>query len=381
MSGYKDAISLSELLKATLQCGKGLSYKASVSGYLIDMVCKNHKLQSELLNDVYSISKYLYFVIKEPKTRLICATRFRDRVWQKSMCNNGVRDNFLNPLIYDNGACQKNKGVDFAIDRLICHLQKYYRKYGTNDGYYDHLDIKGYFPNTPHSVSKHATDKYVKDSKFREQIYKVIDSFVDQRPTEVIANDPFGERGTALGSELSQLIELAIPNHIDHAIKERYKPDTFIRFNDDMIIVSNSKETLSSIRNYIFKEYAKLGLQVTIKQSNEKLSNGVKFLKRRIVLTDTGKVIVKSDPSKFSKERKRLRKLKEKLDEGTIDMESIADHYQSARAGLDRCDEKVKVRNLDLYYSHLFNCAPPPHSRRKKNAYCKSKAANRAARG
>lgn len=381
MTEFESATQLSELEKAAAECSKGLTYKSSVSGYLIDSLAKNSRLRNELLSGKYRISKYMHFVITEPKRREICATRMRDRVWQKSMCNNGLRDQLLNTLIYDNGACQKNKGVDFAVDRTVCFLQRYYRKYGNNNGFYDHLDIRGYFPNTPHSETKRVVDKFVKDPMFREHVYNIIESFKDPRSDEEVAADPFGERGTALGSEISQLLQLAVPSHIDHIVKERFKISAYIRFNDDMLLISDDREEMKRVREFIMREYATMGLEVTIKQSHAKLKHGIKFLKRRIILTDTGKVIIKADPKKFGAERRRLRKMKRKLDFGDMDMRQIADHYQSVRAGLSRCDESMKVMALDRVYEQLFGVKPPQSKRRKKNAYCKSKSRCRKARG
>lgn len=381
MTDFERATTLSELEKAARQCARGLMYKSSVSGYLLDSLAKNNRLRNELLGGTYKISKYMHFTITEPKRREICATRMRDRVWQKSMCNNGLRDQMLRPLIYDNGACQKNKGVDFAIDRAICFLQRYFREHGNNDGRYDHLDVKGYFPNTPHSQTERVTLQYVRDIRFKEHVIAIIKSFKDPRPPEVIEADPFGERGTALGSEISQLLQLAVPSHIDHAVKEQLRISVYIRFNDDILIISDSKGELEEARKYIIEEYAKIGLQVTIKQKYARISQGINFLKRRIILTDTGKVIVKADPKKFSAERRRLQKMKGKLERGEMTMQKIADHYQSVKAGLARCDEKAKVKALDLFYERLFGTKPPTSKRRKKNAYCKSKSECRKARG
>lgn len=373
MTDFENALLLSELEKAARQCAKGLTYKGSVSGYLMDSLCKNSRLREEIITGTYRISKYLIFWIFEPKKRRICATRIRDRIWQKSMVNNGVRDQLLAPLIYDNGACQKNAGVDFAVDRMTMFLQEYFREHGNNEGFCDHLDVVGFFPNTPHSESKRVVYRYIKDPMIRKHISMVIDSFVDERPEEEIQNDPFGERGTALGSEISQLLQLAVPNHIDHAIKEQFGIRAYIRFNDDMWIISESQEELRKVRTFIIAEYAKMGLEVKIKQKNTKLRDGIKFLKRRIILTDTGKVIIKADPKKFGKERRTLRRMKTKLEKGELNMDRIKTHYQSSRAGLSRCDEKAKVKALDEFYEHLFGEPPPEPKKKKKNKYSKSK--------
>lgn len=381
MNDFENAAKLSELEKAASQCAKGLRYKASVSRYLINSLCMNNRLRNEVLNEKYKISKYMHFTITEPKRREICATRMRDRVWQKSMCNNGLRDQLLGTLIYDNGACQQHKGVDFAIDRTICFLQKYFRQHGTNEGYYTHLDIKGYFPNTPHKETKKTVEKHVKDEKIREHVYNIIDSFKDPRDPSAINTDPFGARGTALGSEISQLMQLALPSRIDHAIKEDLRFKYYIRFNDDMLFISDNREKLNDARRYVTEKYKEIGLTVTIKQQNAKLEHGIRFLKRRIILTRTGKVIIKPLPEKISKERRRLRNMKKKLDAGEISMSRIEGHYQSVRAGIDRCDAGTKVQTLDNFYKQLFGQEPQKPKRRKKNAYSKSKAANRTARG
>ena len=182
---YEKALTLTELRKAVHKCAKGVRYKDSVAEYYLNALTRNKRLKDDIESGKYRISKYTEFVITSPKRREVSGTKFRDRVWQKAMCNNGVKD-----FIYDNGACQENKGTDFAIDRIICFLQKFYRKHERN-GYYLHLDIKGYFPNTPHEVSKAAISKRVSDKDFICHLHTIIDSFKDKRPAEIIMADPF----------------------------------------------------------------------------------------------------------------------------------------------------------------------------------------------
>lgn len=187
---YEKAITISELRKATKKCARGVRYKDSVADYYLHSLTRNVRLKDDLESGKYKIAPYTEFYVTHPKKRLVSATRFRDRVWQKSMCENGVRDEMTKDFIYDNGACQKDKGTDFAIDRIICFLQKFHRQH-KREGYYLHLDVKGYFPNTPHSVSKKAIADRVTDPRFVEHLHTIIDSFVDRRPLEEIEADPF----------------------------------------------------------------------------------------------------------------------------------------------------------------------------------------------
>ena len=375
MTDYEKACTLSELTKATKQCARGVRYKDSVANYLLDSLSRNHKLREDLISDSYKISPYLHFEITEPKHRNITATRFRDRVWQKSMCNNGLREALLKPLIYDNGACQKNKGVDFAIDRAICFCQRYYRKHHTNEGWYAHLDVKSYFPSTPHSVAKRIVSEKVADDNIKQHVFNIIDSFSDSRSKAEIEQDSFGERGIALGSEISQLLQLNVLNRVDHAVKEKLKMKYYIRFNDDMVLISEDKDKLKECIDFISAECAKLGLAMTVKTMNGRLSQGINFLKRRIVLTHTGKVIVKAKSKKFVKERRILRKLKRLLAHGKTTMDRIIRHYQSVRGILARCDNPRKIKALDRFYYCLFGEKPPIIKKKEgiKNAYSKTK--------
>ena len=375
MSDYENAVSLPELHKAMMQCARGVRYKDSVMNFVNDGICKCHKLSQDIVTDKYKISRYLYFTITEPKRRDIVATRFRDRVWQKSMCNNGIREQLLKPLIYDNGACQKHRGVDFAIDRIICFLQKYYRKNGTNKGWYSHLDIKSYFPSTPHSVSKDIVSQYVKDDTFKEHLYTIIDSFKDARSQAEIDADRFGERGTALGSEISQLLQLMVLNKIDHAVKEKFRIKYHCRFNDDMLLISSDKEELKAVEKFITDECAKLGLIVVAKTRCGKIEQNIKFLKRKFILTEHGKVVVKAMHDKFGKERRRLRKMKCK----NIGIERVERHYLSVRGILSRCDNDKQIKSLDSYYLSLFGNLPIIKRRKRgtKNAYSQDKRTNR----
>lgn len=55
-------------------------------------------------------------------------------------------------FIYDNCACQKGKGTDFARGRLKCHLQRCYRKNGL-DAWVLQCDIKHYYDNIQHDTT------------------------------------------------------------------------------------------------------------------------------------------------------------------------------------------------------------------------------------
>ena len=129
------------LYAAMQRCKRNVRWKDSVAGFLKNGVQNCMKLESELMSGTYKISKYSEFTIYEPKERKIVATRMIDRVFQRSLCDNYLTKELTKRFIYDNGACLEHKGTDFSRNRLQRHMEKYYRKHGTN-GYFLKCDIK-----------------------------------------------------------------------------------------------------------------------------------------------------------------------------------------------------------------------------------------------
>lgn len=66
--------------------------------------------------------------------RHIRSIHISERVVQRTLCDKVINPTLKPSFIYDNGASTENKGIDFALNRLSCHLQRHYRKYG-REGY------------------------------------------------------------------------------------------------------------------------------------------------------------------------------------------------------------------------------------------------------
>lgn len=308
MIDYNKAISFSELLKASYECKRGVMWKDSVCKWMFHKIENIQNLRQSLIDNTYKIDKYTIFKIFEPKLRIICSTSFKDRVIQRSLCNNGLYEILTKPLIYDNGACQLNKGTNFTNKRLEVHLHKYFANNKTNKGYILKLDIKNYFGSTPHSELKKVIDKYVKIEEFRCYLYLLIDSFKDNRSVVEIKNDSFGKRGIALGSQLSQLLQLLFINDIDHHIKEKLKIKHYIRYMDDMILIHNDKQYLTFCKQQIEKLLSLKGLTLNPKSRIFRLDQSFQFCKIIYKLTSAGKIKKRCARSSLNRELRRSRK-------------------------------------------------------------------------
>lgn len=206
-------------------------------------------------------------------------------------------------------------------------------------------------------MAKEALRQKIRDPDFLRHTEAIVDSFEDTRPAEELARDPV-KRGIYLGSQMSQLTQLGNPDRLDHYLKEHMHVLYYDRYMDDFIIIDNSREHLMECVTYIETALRDMGLTLNKKSSIFPLKNGIKYLKRRFVLTETGKVIVRVDQKEVSKEREKLRKLKGLLDEGKITMTDVRTHYEGWTANKKKANTRGLRRQMNQYYYELFGEKP-----------------------
>ena len=91
-----------------------------------------------------------------------------------------------------------------------------------NNGYALKCDVHHFFQSIPHSALKKAVRKRVKDDFIVGEVDRIIDSFG-------------GNYGIGLGSQVSQLLALAVLDDLDHYIKEKLHIKYYIRYMDDLV--------------------------------------------------------------------------------------------------------------------------------------------------
>ncbi len=291
---YENVISFDNLYKG-LKCScKNIRWKDSTVGYEANALKNTYRLRESLLNGKYKIDKYQRFVVYEPKKREIVATRLKDRQFQRSLCDNGFYDEMTKSFIKDNCACLRGRGVDYTLNRMTAHLRRYFHEYGA-DGWVLKCDIHHYFQSIRHDIAKTAINKRVGDRQIAERACEIIDSF--------------GEIGLGLGSQVSQLVALAVLDDFDHFVKERLHIKYYIRYMDDFVLIHSDKEYLKTCRREIEKYLYSIGLELNQKTTLHPLRQGIKMLQWRFILTDTGRIVRKMGKKKQSKERRKLKKI------------------------------------------------------------------------
>ena len=336
---YRKACSFGSLYKGLKRSCRNVRWKDSVTGYEANGLKNTLELKERLENGTYRISKYQEFTVHEPKERRILASRLVDRQFQRSLCDSGLYQDIVEHLIRDNVACQTGRGVDDALQRMKLHLQRHYRQNGV-EGWALKCDIHHFFPETRHDVAKSAIRKYVSDPDAVQAVCNIIDSFG-------------GEKGIGLGSQISQLVELLILNDLDHFIKERLRIRGYIRYMDDFILIHPDREYLRYCLGEIWEKLEAMGFELNHKTQIFPLRQGVRFLQWRFILTETGKVLMLMDGSKVTKQHRRIRKLWEREQAGTVAKGSTMESVRSFLANADRGNTYQIQQKMKQYFNDV----------------------------
>lgn len=288
---YEEIFTISNLYKAHVKARSGKLYKNEVIKFDLDAASEIYKLYEQLKRKKYQISPYRTFYVYEPKKRRVDVTSYRDRIVQKCFVDNYLFPLLENRLIYDNAACRKNKGTDFARARFKSFLVDAYKKYNT-DFYVLTFDIHHYFESINHEVLKGKLNKIIKDKEILDFTYQIIDSFSIEDGV-----------GLPLGNQSSQCFALYYLDNIDRIIKEKYSIKYYSRYMDDGVVISNDREKLIQLNNELVLALDKLKLKLNDKKNQIfKISQNVTYLGFTYQLLPNGKIISKMARSK----KKRL---------------------------------------------------------------------------
>jgi len=191
-------------------------------------------LHEMLRSKTYKTSQYTTFTIFEPKERLIFRLPyFPDRITHHAIMNI-LEPIFVSNFTADTYSCIKKRGIHAAANALKTTLRD---EYGTQ--YCLKLDIKKYYPNVDHTILKQLLRRKFKDNDLLWLLDEIIES----------------TSGLPIGNYLSQYLANFYLSYFDHWLKENMKVKYYLRYADDMVILSDNKpylhKKLSEIRTYL----------------------------------------------------------------------------------------------------------------------------------
>jgi len=163
---------MKNLILAYKKARRGKTKKYYVKNFEKNLAYNMKILHDELKNQTYLPKPLETFIMRDPKTRKISKSDFRDRIVHHAIYN------LLGPLfekifIFDSAANRINKGNLFAIKRFEFFVRKVSRN-GKINGWFNNNQIKGhclkadikhYFQEVNHQILIEIIRKKIDDDK------------------------------------------------------------------------------------------------------------------------------------------------------------------------------------------------------------------------
>jgi len=179
---YKKIISSENINSAWKKARKGKTKKDYVLAFEKNLGKNLLDLQFELKSQVYKPLPLKTFILRDPKTRIISKSDFRDRIVHHAIVNI-LEPIFDKTFIYDSCANRAGKGTSFALNRFDLFKRK-----ATNnlkrEVFCFKADIKHYFQEVNHSILIKLLEKKIDDRKVIFLIRKIVTPNFSSRERE-----------------------------------------------------------------------------------------------------------------------------------------------------------------------------------------------------
>jgi len=178
---YSKIISMDNLLLAWRKARTGKTKKIYVIEFEKNLIENLSKLQEELKNQTYTPLPLETFILRDPKTRKISKSDFRDRIVHHALVQ-VIGPIFDKTFIYDSCANRIGKGNLFALKRFEKFAKKVSRNGKINGwfrnnqikGYCMKADIKHYFNEVDHEILIQMIKRKIQDEKVIWLIEKIL---------------------------------------------------------------------------------------------------------------------------------------------------------------------------------------------------------------
>ena len=328
---YPQIIEFENLLLAARQAQRCKRFRDNVLEFNYHLETELIRLQQELTNKTYQPGAYRTFHLIDPKSRLISAAPYRDRVVHHALCNIIVPI-FENTFIHDSYANRVGFGTHRALKRFT--------KFARNSRYVLQCDIKKYFPTIDREILKQLLRRKIKCRDTLWLIDTIIDNsneqetVIDYFPGDDLLTPVTRKKGLPIGNLTSQFFANVYLNGFDHFVKQQLKISKYVRYVDDFGLFHDEREFLAEARIALEEYLAKLRLKIhPIKSQLFETKIGATFLGFRI-FPDR----IRVQNSNLHRARRRLRRLQTDYARGKIEWDDVNQSMQSWFAHLEHGD-------------------------------------------
>ena len=352
---YERLASVESLVRAAYMSRRGVGRKASVQKYMMNLMMNSIQSHQKLMSGQDVRQGFIEFDIHERgKARHIKAMHVKERVIQRSLCDNALVPVLRRSLVYDNGASLKGKGIHFALFRLRDMLRRFVRKHGA-DGYVLLVDFSGYFNNIRHEPIKDMLVRNFDDRRIRWLAWLFVKAF--------------GSYSIGIGSQVSQIFAVAYPSRVDHRIKEWHRIGTSARYMDDTYVISSDKKRLENVLSDCSRMWADLGIRLHPHKTQIIPIRRFSFMHVRFRITKTGRVLMLPNRKSFVRMRRKLRSFAYFYYKKEMTFDQINTCYQSWYGYQTHFDSHRALRGADRYFHALFGVWPKHNGGDKTHDY------------
>lgn len=336
------------------------------------------RAQEELRSRTWKIKPMKPFVLNERgHRRKIVGNTPYDRMIIHSYLDYGLEPLLEKYLIHDNYASQIGKGTDYARKRFKDQLHSAYREYGHNRFYVLMIDFAKFYDNVQHEKLKKAILAKIPYEEFHEYMLDAIldsmkvdvshmtdEEYANCMNTKYSALDHMDEtkrgkrymaKGLQIGNQASQLFSIFFPTQIDTYCRCVLGCKRHGRYMDDTEIISDSKEFLRKAAAGIAERAKELGIFIHERKTQiHRIDRGVKYLNRVYHMSETGHVFEYLHGQTITRQRRKLKKLRAMVEDGTIPYAKAQDQYRSWMGNFYRYMSKEQRRRMNDLYNELF---------------------------
>lgn len=379
------------IYEAGTKAMQGSRFKYKTQLYEMTQLLQTAKIQDELIRGRYKPSAGIKFPINERgHSRYITSNIMRDKTVNHLLCDEVVTPSIKPYLAYTNSASQKGKGVSFHRRHFEEDLHHYYMRTGSNEGWVLFIDFSGYYANILHAPAIETLEEFIRREQEPEvadvamelirRIFKTFELDVSRFSDDEIAGmyhdkiDPMMNRfispeqltgkkmlkkGADIGNQLSQDVGIVHPYLVDNYIGIVRGCRLFGRYTDDTHVIESDKAFLQSVLEGVKQAAEARGIIVNEKKTRIcKLSGFYRYLQIGYSLTDTGRVIRKINPKSITRERRKLKAYKRKLDAGKMSYFDVENSFKSWLGGNWKRMSRQQISNMSLLYYQLFERRP-----------------------
>ena len=260
----KDEYTYKELLTAYLDCRKRKSTKMNSLSFERDFEKSLRIMLDKINNGTYKILPYKCFISLKPKAREIWSANFKDRIVHHLLYNT-VGEWYEKRFIEDTYSCIKGRGTLMASQRAA-HFARSITNNWDTPAWYLQIDIKNFFVSIDKNILWDCLKEDIGETSLTSRLFK-----------QVIFNDPTvnarlarrnlshliprhkslwycdKSKGLPIGNFTSQFLSNVYLNSMDHFVKHNLKCKYYVRYVDDMVLMSTDKDYLLHCKDEIDK--------------------------------------------------------------------------------------------------------------------------------